>query len=93
MFMAAEKTPPVWVPVCCGRVMRYNVFGRAEGGAFATLGCRICARSITLEQEDVEKVKDYGERAAVIQMIGSPRPPTEDRTKTVADGGTNEPTL
>ena len=91
--MAAEKAPMVWVPVCCGRVMRYNVFGRADGGAFATLGCRICARSITLEQENPEKLMEYGERASVVQLIGSPRPPTEDRTKSVLDGGTNEPTL
>jgi len=90
--MAAEKAP-LWVPVCCGRVMRYNVFGREDGGAFATLGCRICARNITLEPENPEKVKEYGERAAVVQMIGSPRPPTEDRSKPAAEGGTNEPTL
>jgi hypothetical protein len=91
--MSGEKAPLVWVPVCCGRVMRYNVFGREDGGAFATLGCRICARSITLEQENVEKLMEYGERASVVQMIGSPRPPTEDRTKTVGEAGTNEPTL
>jgi hypothetical protein len=91
--MAVEKTPTVWLPVCCGRVMRYNVFGREDGGAFGTLGCRICGRSITLEQESAEKVKDYGERAAVIQLIGSPRPPTEDRSKPEGDGGKNEPTL
>jgi len=91
--MPGEKAPSVWVPVCCGRVMRYNVFGRQDGGAFATLGCRICARSITLEQESLEKVKEYGERAAAIQIIGSPRPPTEDRAKAVGDGGKNEPTL
>lgn len=91
--MAAEKGPSVWVPVCCERVMRYNVFGRQDGGAFGTLGCRICGRSITLEPESAENVHAYGERAAVIQMIGSPRPPTEDRTKPVSDGGTEEPTL
>jgi hypothetical protein len=92
-FMAVEKAPTVWVPVCCGRVMRYNVFGRADGGAFGTLGCRICGRNITLEQENPENVKEYGERAGVIQIIGSPRPPTEDRSKPESDPGKNEPTL
>jgi hypothetical protein len=87
-----EKPPMVWVPVCCGRVMRYNVFGRADGGAFATLSCRICARNITLEQENPENLKEYGERATVVQVIGAPRPPTEDRAK-VHEAGTNEPTL
>jgi hypothetical protein len=38
-------------------------------------------------------VKEYGERAAVISLIGSPRPPTEDRTKLVSDPGTSDPTL
>jgi hypothetical protein len=91
--MTADKGATVWVPICCGRVMRYNVFGRQDGGAFGTLGCRICARSITLEPENAENVHEYGERAAVMQMIGSPRPPTEERTKAAGDGGTNEPTL
>jgi hypothetical protein len=90
--MAAEKAATVWLPVCCARVMRYNVFGREDGGAFGTLGCRICGRSITLEQENAENVREYGERATVVQLIGAPRPPTEDRTK-VNDAGTNEPTL
>jgi hypothetical protein len=79
--------------VCCERVMQYNVYGRTEIGAFGTLGCRICGRSITLEPESVEKVKEYGERAGVIQVIGSPRPPTEGRTKAARDAGTNDPTL
>jgi hypothetical protein len=73
--------------------MQYNVYGRTEIGAFGTLGCRICGRSITLEPESVEKVKEYGERAGVIQVIGSPRPPTEGRTKAARDAGTNDPTL
>ena len=90
--MTVDKGSTVWVPICCGRVMRYNLFGREDGGAFGTLGCRICARNITLEPESAEKVKDYGERAAVVQVIGSPRPPTEDRGKS-AEPGTNEPTL
>jgi hypothetical protein len=90
--MAMEKAPMLWVPVCCGRVMRYNVFGREDGGAFATLGCRICARNITLEQESVEKLLEYGERASIVQIIGAPRPPTEERSK-AGDPGTNEPTL
>lgn len=93
--MTGEKAATVWVPVCCARVMRYNVYGRADGAAFGTLGCRICGRSITLEAESAEKVKEYGERASVVQVIGSPRPPTEERGKAEGgDGGaTNDPTL
>ncbi len=83
----------VWVPLCCERVMRYNVFGREDGGAFATLRCQVCTRSVTLEQENADKVKEYGERASVISLIGTPRPPTEDRTKSATDSGTNDPTL
>jgi hypothetical protein len=88
-----EKAPMVWVPVCCERVMRYNVFGREDGGAFATMRCQVCAKSFTFEQEIAENLKNYGERASVISLIGTPRPPTEDRTKTGKDSGTNDPTL
>jgi hypothetical protein len=35
--MAENKASTMWVPVCCGRVMRCNMFRRANGGADATL--------------------------------------------------------
>jgi hypothetical protein len=91
--MSAEKTPNVWVPVCCQRVMRYNIFGRMEAGAFAALTCRICGRNITLEQESSENLHAYGERASILSVIGTPRPPTDDRRKVASDVGSDEPTL
>jgi hypothetical protein len=91
--MSAEKAPNVWVPVCCARVMRFNIFGRMEEGAFGALTCRICGRNITLEQENAENLHAYGERASVVSVIGTPRPPTDDRRKPAAEVGSDDPTL
>ena len=49
--MAADNASTMWVPVCCGRVMRCNMFRQADGGAYAALVCSVCNKNITLEQE------------------------------------------
>jgi hypothetical protein len=94
--MTAEQTPTVWVPTCCGRVMRYNTFRLPEGGAYGALVCTVCNKNINLEQEPAAAVKTYGEGASVLSVVGSPRPPNVERKKgrdafTKADS--DEPTL
>ena len=41
----------VWIPVCCGRVMRFNRFLKEDGGAYGSMVCTICNKNIILEQE------------------------------------------
>jgi len=94
--MADEKTPTVWVPTCCGRVMRYNVFRQQGGGAYGTFVCTVCSKSINLEQEPLAAVNSFGEGSSVLNVLGSPRPPKDDRRKardSVIKAGSDEPTL
>ncbi len=92
--MASEKSPTVWVPTCCGRVMRYNIFRQADGGMLGSLVCTVCNKNINLEQEPATAVNTYGEGSSLLTVVGSPRPPKEDRRLTRASGtGHDEPTL
>ena len=94
--MADEKTPTVWVPTCCGRVMRYNVFRQQGGGTYGTLVCTVCNKNITLEQEPQTAISSYGEGSSVLSVLASPRPPKDDRRKTrssTIQAGSDEPTL
>ena len=91
--MTSSDTSKVWIPVCCGRVMRYNMFPLPNGGAYAALVCTFCSKTVTLEQESTDKVGSYGEGSGVIGMLGSPKPPKTDRRKSDKPAGTDESTL
>jgi hypothetical protein len=91
--MTPDKTSAVWVPVCCGRVMRCNMFRLPDAGAYAALVCTICNKNVTLEQEPPAAANTYGEGSNVLTLLGSPKPPTTDRRKSVRDVGLDEPTL
>jgi hypothetical protein len=79
--MSGEKTPIVWVPLCCGRVMRFNRFLRQDGGAYGTFVCTVCSKNIILEQEELPAENAYGEGSCVLSVLGSPKPPKTDRRK------------
>jgi len=94
--MSADQGPKVWVPTCCNRVMRYNLFGQRDGGAYGALVCTICNKNITLEQEPAAKVNNYGPGTSVLSVVASPRPPREERKSNRSaddDATTDEPTL
>jgi hypothetical protein len=91
--MAAEKGSTVWVPVCCGRVMRCNMFRLADGGAYAALVCTQCNKNITLEQEPRATVNNFGEGSTVLSLMGSPKPPKTERRKSFPEAGPDDPTL
>jgi hypothetical protein len=91
--MAPDKTPSVWVPVCCGRVMRCNKFRQPNGGVYAALVCTVCSKNIVLEQEPFDAVNSYGEGSDVLNVLGSPKPPKAERRKVVGDVDSDEPTL
>lgn len=74
-------TSSVWVPVCCGRVMRFNTFKNPDGSAYGALVCGFCSKNVILEQEPAANVATYGEGAAQIGLVGSPKPPKDDRRK------------
>jgi hypothetical protein len=90
--MTPDKTSDVWVPVCCGRVMRCNMFRQPDGGAYAALVCTICSKNITLEQEPLA-ADNYGEGSKVLSLLGSPKPPKTERRRKASDVGSDEPTL
>jgi hypothetical protein len=91
--MAANETGTMWVPVCCGRVMRCNMFKQTNGGAYAALVCSLCNKNITLEQEALEDANSFGEGSKVLRLIGSPKPPKTERKKSFTETGPDDPTL
>jgi hypothetical protein len=91
--MAADKASTMWVPVCCGHVMRCNMFRQADGGAYAALVCTVCNKNITLEQEFVAAANSFGEGSRVLSLIGSPKPPNMERKKSFAEAGPDDPTM
>jgi hypothetical protein len=91
--MASDQASTMWVPVCCRRVMRFNMFRQADGGAYAALVCTQCNKNITLEQEPIAAVNDFGEGSTVLNLIGSPRPPKSERRKSLPEAGPDDPTL
>ena len=91
--MAGDKGSTMWVPVCCNRVMRCNMFRQADGRAYAALVCTVCSKNITLEQEPPEAANNFGEGSSILSVIGSPKPPKTERKKWFTEGGPDDPTL
>ena len=91
--MASDKSSTMWVPVCCGRVMRCNMFRQADGGAYAALLCSVCNKNITLEQEALDAADKFGEGSNILSLIGSPRPPKTERRKSSSEASPDDPTL
>ncbi|HEY0703901.1 MAG TPA: hypothetical protein VGD60_14125 [Candidatus Acidoferrales bacterium] len=89
--MASNEAAAMWVPVCCGQVMRCNMFRQAGGGSYAALLCGVCNKNITLEQE-VSALNTFGEGSKILNLIGSPKPPKTERRKS-AEPGPDDPTL
>jgi hypothetical protein len=88
-----DETSTVWVPVCCGRVMRCNLFRQADGSVLAALLCSVCSKNITLEQEPLAETNQFGEGTNLLRLVGSPKPPKTDRRKAVSAPGGDDPTL
>jgi len=91
--MTADNASMLWVPVCCGHVMRCNMFRQADGGAYAALVCAVCNKTVTLEQEPLGATNAFGEGSNVLRLIGSPKPPKTERRKSFTEAGSDDPTL
>ena len=87
----AEEKSSVWVPVCCGRIMRFNTFRQPRGGAYGAFVCTTCSKNLVLEQEPLESMSAYGEGSILLNVVGSPKPPVTRRAG--VDLGPDEPTL
>ncbi len=82
--MSPESSQKVWIPVCCGRVMRFNRFLKQDGEAYGSMVCTICNKNIILEQEEQPATDAYGEGTRMLTVIGTPKPPKTDRRKASA---------
>jgi hypothetical protein len=91
--MAADKASTMWVPVCCSRVMRCNMFRQADGSSYAALVCSVCNKNITLEQESLAAADKFGEGSNILSLIGSPKPPKAERRKPVTESSADDQTL
>ena len=86
-------TTNLWIPVCCERVMRFNVFIQKKGTAYGSLVCTVCNKSISFELEHQADLAAYGDGARALSMLGSPKPPKDVRHKIDEDAAMNDQTL
>ncbi len=83
----------MWIPVCCERVMRFNVFVQRNGMAYGSLVCTVCNKSVSFELEPQADLIAYGDGARALNMLGSPKPPTDVRRKIDESAAMNDQTL
>ena len=91
--MSSVQTPNLWVPVCCERIMRYNLFLQGDGSAYGSLVCTVCSKNVTFELDHDADLSAYGEGSRVLRMLGSPKPPNVERRKPEGDAGMSDKTL
>jgi hypothetical protein len=91
--LGTTQTPNLWIPVCCERVMRFNMFAPQGGAAYGALVCSVCNKNVTFELEPQADLSMYGEGARVLNMLGAPKPPNVERKKLDGDAALNDKTL
>src|SRR5260370_28469071 len=77
--MSPENSQKVWIPVCCGRVMRFNRFLKPDGDAYGSMGCPVFNKNIVLEQENAPATHAYRQGTGLLTAVGTPNPPKTDR--------------
>jgi hypothetical protein len=87
------KTANLWIPVCCERVMRFNIFVQKNATVYGSLVCTVCNKSVAYELEHQVDLASYGDGARALNMLGSPKPPKEVRRKLDEDAAMNDQTL
>ena len=91
--MDSTKAANLWIPVCCERVMRFNMFVQKTGTVYGSLVCTVCNKSVSYELEHQADLSAYGEGARALTMLGSPKPPKDVRRKVDEDEALNDQTL
>jgi hypothetical protein len=86
-------TANLWIPVCCERVMRFNLFIQKNGTPYGSLVCTVCNKSVSFELEHQAHLTEYGEGARALSMLGSPKPPKDVRRKVDENAAMNDKTL
>lgn len=62
----------VWVPICCGQIMRYSALHSAENEPVAVaLRCASCGRHILLQSQPIASMEAYG--CCVVSLVAMPR--------------------
>jgi hypothetical protein len=87
------KIANLWIPVCCERVMRFNIFAQKSGTAYGSLVCTVCNKNVTFELEHQAETSTYGEGARALNMLGSPKPPKDVRRKIDQQAALNDQTI
>jgi hypothetical protein len=91
--LGTTQTPNLWIPLCCERVMRFNMFAPQGASAYGVLFCSVCNKNVTFELEHQADLSVYGEGARVQSMLGAPKPPEVARKKLDGDAALNDRTL
>ena len=91
--MGVTKRADLWIPVCCERVMRFNIFRQKNGTEYGSLVCTVCNKAVSFEGEHQADLRTYGDRAHALNMLGSPKPPKDVRHKVDEDAAMNDTTL
>ena len=91
--MDPRTTTNLWIPVCCERVMRFNVFMQKNGTACGSLVCAVCSKSVSFDLEHHFDPGAYGDGARALHMLGAPKPPNDARRKMDEDAAMNDETL
>ncbi|HVM74276.1 MAG TPA: hypothetical protein VMT75_01455 [Candidatus Saccharimonadales bacterium] len=73
--------------------MRFNMFVQKNGTVYGSLVCMVCNKNVAYELEHNPDISVYGDGAKVISMLGSPKPPKEERKRVDEDAATNDLTL
>ena len=85
-------TTNLWIPVCCERVMRFNVFNM-KGAGYGSLVCTVCNKNVSFELEHEADLTAYGQGALSVSMLGCPKPPKEARYKVDENAAMDDTTL
>jgi hypothetical protein len=92
-LLSPAQTPNLWVPVCCERVMRYNMFRQNDGSAYGALVCAVCNKNVTLELESLADLNSFGDGSRVLSLLATPKPPNTERRSAAGDAAANDQTL
>jgi hypothetical protein len=73
--------------------MRFNMFMQQDGAAYGALVCSVCNKNVAFELEPQADLSAFGEGARNLNVLGSPKPPTQPRQKAGGDFLGNDQTL